>query len=547
MRTPKKGIQTIIRYLNFFTLLCGMLFTQIIEAQNYVWAKGEGGVGNDAAFGVASDNSGNCYVVGNFAGSADFSGTIYQGRELYDMFIVKYDAVGNVVWVKTAGGRGNDQGNAIKLHNNNLYVCGYFEDTAYFENTKIISRGRQDIFLAKYDLSGNLVWVKNAGGSGSDNVKALDIDNNGNVYITGFYENSIQFGTTTLNSANFFNESFYAKYNNNGILQWAKTTTGSSANQFTGIAFDKNESVFLTGFFGGNFTVGNQTIASQGTSYDIALAKIDADGNTIWLKKAGSMLEDAANAVAADNNGNAIITGYFTTTAWFDNNSVTYRGYNDVFTAKYDGNGNNLWVLAGKGQELDIGYAVTTDAVNNIFVTGMFQDNINFNDNIVNGIDRDPFIISYSPDGVIRWITRGGGGNTEVGLGLSVNANNRVFLAGYYLYFCRFGNIELGNANFNDFFVAVYDPPFVSGLNDLNNTQISVYPNPAQNYFTVEAEANTNAATEIKVCSPDGKNVFSSYFQKNVSVNTDGWKQGIYFVYTTTNGLTNCTKVCVVD
>ena len=220
-----------------------------------------------------------------------------------------------------------------------------------------------------------------------------------------------------------------------------------------------------------------------------------------WAKRAGSNLEDAANAIATDRDGNIIITGYFTSTAYFDARSVTYRGYNDVFTAKYDAAGNNLWVLAGKGIDLDIGYDVTTDTAGNIFVTGMFQSQINFDDNIINGTDRDPFVISYSPNGVIRWFTSGGGGNTEAALALDVNAQGTVFFAGYYLYFCRFGNIELGNANFNDLFVAVYQPPVVSGVDDESLAAIILYPNPAQQTVCVN---NTNV-TEICLYNMEGK------------------------------------------
>src|SRR5205085_7879568 len=109
------------------------------SAQTWNWAKGEGDIGNDASNSITLDDNGNAYITGNLAGRADFSGTIYQGRGIYDVFIAKYDPSGNLLWVKTAGGADNDQGNAIKYHNNFIYLTGFFNDTAWFESTMLVS------------------------------------------------------------------------------------------------------------------------------------------------------------------------------------------------------------------------------------------------------------------------------------------------------------------------------------------------------------------------------------------------------------------------
>jgi hypothetical protein len=473
----------------YFTLLYITIFFSVASfAQTYNWAFGEGGIGNDAATSVATDELGNTYITGNLAGVADFSGNTIQGKGVYDIFLAKYDANGNFVWIRTAGAQKNDQGNALRYHNGNLYLSGYFNDSLQIASSLYLGKGNTDVFVAKYDKDGNFLWANVAGGTGSDVSSSLDVDQFGNVYIAGSYSNSIQFDTTTLTTTNLFKESFVAKYNSSGQRQWAKSVIGNSTNLITGVASDKDASVYLCGFFGGNFKYDNTTISSSSPSYDIMLLKINTDGQLAWLKKAGSTFEDGANAITCDKDGNPIMVGYFAGTASFDANTVTYKSYNDVFVAKYDPQGNNQWVRAGKGQELDVAYSVVTDDNNNVIVTGMFQDEVDFDGNIQTGTKRDVYIVSYNANGNFRWMTKGGGGDTDCGLYVALKPNGDVVICGYYLYTCSFGSIQIDYANNNDLFIASFTPPLVNSLSDEPNTEkhLFLYPNPTTSEVFIE-------------------------------------------------------------
>lgn len=473
---------SIYRILFFTALAAGIFFTgHSLQAQSFVWAKGEGGIGNDAANAMAVDEDGNTYIAGNLAGSANFSGTVVQGAGLYDIVLVKYDPQGNLLWVKTAGGDENEQANALRYKDGYLYMSGYFTDTCFFPGVFLKSRGEADAYVAKYDKNGNFIWARAGGGTNYDNATTLDIDNDGNIYVGGTYETSAQFDTVQLNTTNLFSESFLVKYTNSGQLLWAKTTRGTSANVLTSLACDGKGHVYYTGFFSGSFKLNDATVNSATQSYDIFLLKTDTDGNVHWLKRAGSSLEDASNAVCIDNEGCPVIAGYFAGTAFFGSNSVTYQSYNDVFVAKYDTAGNNLWVRDGNGQELDVVFGLTADAQGNIFATGMFQDAVDFDGMVLTGTDRDVFAISYNPYGGLRWAVKGGGGNTDCGLSIALKPNGNIMLAGYYLYTCSFGNIAIDYADYNDQFVAEYAPPFVSSLADDEKTHavpLALQPNP---------------------------------------------------------------------
>lgn len=500
------------------------------SAQNWQWAKGEGDIGNDAANAVATDNSGNTYITGNIAGKADFSGTVYQGNGIYDMYVAKYNAAGDLLWVKLAGGRGNDQGNSIKWANGFLYVCGSFEDTAWFGTTALISKGSTDAFLAKYDNGGNLIWVKTAGGTGSDYASSLDVANGGQIIVAGAYEQAMALGSFNLSTTNGYYESFYAAYNGNGAVQWAQTTTGTNANLITGVAFDHNNALYLTGYFGGNFKVGTAAVNSSSASYDIFLAKVnESDGTLNWLKRAGSSYEDGAHGVSCDADGYPTIAGYFAGTAYFDNNTVSYTDYNDVFTARYDTAGNNLWVRAGKGQFLDIAFGVTSDAAGNCFVTGMFQQAINFNGNILSASDRDIFIISYDKYGNIRWLDKAGGMDTDCGLGIALQNNGSLAVCGYYLRTCFFGSIQIDYAAANDLFAGNLNPPPVGIAGATEDLGITLFPNPSGSNFSLQIAGNVTPGS-YNIFNAVGAIILSGDLTAHNRFNLQNHPAGVYFL-----------------
>lgn len=514
------------------------------HAQNYVWAKGEGGIGNDAANGIALDSDNHTYITGNFAGSANFSGQNIQGGNLYDIFIAKYSATGALLWVKSNGGVNNEQGNAIRVKGGFLYVCGFMEDSCYFGNQLFLTSGEADVFTAKYDLNGNLIWVKKAGGAGFDYASSLDVDDNGNVYIAGTYENSISFDTTQLSTTNLFAESFYAKYDGNGNLVWAKTSKGNSTNQLTGIAVS-GSSIYTTGFFGGNFKMDATSLNSSTPSYDIMLAKLDLNGNMQWMKKAGSTLEDAANSICADNYGNPVIGGYFASTASFDNNTVTYYDYNDAFVAKYDTAGNNLWVRACKGPELDAVFGMTADADNNIYATGLFEASLDVEGTLLTGPDREVFIISYDPNGNLRWATKGGGIQTECGLGVAVKDNSNVVACGYYLHTCSFGTIPLDYADANDLFLLEYDQPFVSTIENIAGSHTAIYPSIARSLGDLVLPVQNQESTQIEVYDAMGQLFFTTTTTLNKLLQYPDLQSGMYIAYLYTQGKRSKHKLLI--
>jgi ribonuclease HIII len=194
---------------------------------NVLWGSRIGGTGDDTGYSIAVDSSGNVYVTGIYSsnpltlynkdGSA-FATTLTNSGS-YDVFIAKYNTNGNVLWVSRIGGTGDDFCNSIAVDSSgSVYVTGYYSSnplTLYNKDgsafsTTLTNSGSRNVFIAKYDTNGNVLWGSRIGGTGDDFGNSIAVDSSGSVYVTGPYSSS----TLTL-------------YNNDGSA-FSTTLTNSS-------------------------------------------------------------------------------------------------------------------------------------------------------------------------------------------------------------------------------------------------------------------------------------------------------------------------------
>ncbi len=264
---------------------------------SFLWAKGMGSSGEDDGRAVAVDGSGNVYITGNFGyiafgGAADFNpggagGTLTSADLIFpDMFLAKYDAGGNYLWAKGMGGVEFEWGNGIAVDAaRNVYVTGSYTGAADFNpggsGGTLPAAGPEDLFVLKCDSSGDYLWCKNTGNSGSFVAgRSVALDGAGNVYVTGFFNGPADFdpgaGTNTLSPAGSW-DVFVASYAPNGDHVWAERMGGSGADEAYGIVVDGTNNVYVTGLFNGsvNFNPWGSggTLASAGDA-DIFLLKL---------------------------------------------------------------------------------------------------------------------------------------------------------------------------------------------------------------------------------------------------------------------------------
>ena len=158
---------------------------------------------------------------------------------------------------------------------------------------------------------------------------------------------------------------------------WANSAGGTTVDRGESIATDLNGNVLVTGFYSSAaITFGSITLtnASASGTDDIFIVKYDASGTVLWAKSAGGISDDFGRSITTDKDGNVLVTGGFSSpTITFGNMTLTNAVFNDIFVVKYDGSGNLLWAKSAGGNGIENGQSITTDAIGNILITGIFD------------------------------------------------------------------------------------------------------------------------------------------------------------------------------
>lgn len=332
----------------FLLLIIGLFVLGITPSAGQVveslFIKSAGGATIDTGRSIAIDEEGNIYVTGEFNTQATFDNVTLVSAGSLDVFIAKYDPSGNLVWAKRAGGTNPDMAYGIAVSGNDVYITGHFMSTANFNSpsstgiNEISSEGNKDIFIAKYNTNGEFKWAKRAGGASFDNAYGIAASGNG-IYIAGVFENTANFNTPSVTGSNEVlsaggKDVFIAKYNNDGDFQWVKRAGGVDDDNAFAIAAIDTE-VYVVGMFEGalNFNTpsvfGSNEIISAGFQ-DVFIAKYNSDGDFQWARRAGGILSDKAKGIAVSDSS-VYVVGGIRDIANF--NTPSASGNNELITA----------------------------------------------------------------------------------------------------------------------------------------------------------------------------------------------------------------------
>jgi hypothetical protein len=369
--------------------------TKLDGAGDLVWAKQFGGVDQDEAIRPLVDSNGHVYVVGNFYGTADFdpgagvSNLVSNG--VADVFVVKLNSSGDLLWARGVGGLGLDSANEAALDaSGNIYVTGSFVQTVDFDPgagvSNLTSAGNNDVFITKFNSAGDLVWAKAFGGASGDRAYGLDVDATGNVYTAGYIAGTADLDPDPTATVNFTslgsNDIFLSKLTSTGTFVWAKTFGGIGQDGGRGVSVDTSGNVFVTGFFWGTVDFDPDPAASDNVTAaggeDAFVSKFAADGTYMWLKTIGGADADRTQSIAVDSVGNLYLCGVFKLTVDFDPDptataNLTSGGDNDGFVWKLGASGRFDWVKQIKGSGIDWAFQLALDPSANVYTTGTFE------------------------------------------------------------------------------------------------------------------------------------------------------------------------------
>lgn len=457
------------------------------------------------------------------------------GLSFNDGFLAKYDPSGNLLWAQRFGGSSNDRGTSIATDKTgNVYLTGYFYSPkiGFGKDTLINAGNVGDIFIVKYDSSGKILWAKREGATALEIPHAIHIDGNNNVIVAGrFSSNSITFGTTTLILAGSM-DVFIAKYDASGNLLWAKGAGGGSNDEAYSISSDPSGNIYLAGYFTQPSNFGTIKLTSAGIS-DMFLAKYDPSGNVIWAKNAGGKGDDRATGLQTDASGNSYIAGYFANDAIsFGSIVLPNKAGDNSFLAKYDTDGNVLWAngMGGDSQLLDL--AVFND---NVYACGSFQaDTLSYGTtNLIIQGSSDFFLLNCDTKGKPKWAIKqtSDGESGEIARSVATDPLGNVLVSGLFSSEpITFGNSKINSVRgFNMFIAKLGSTP--TGIADLpNSSDFIFYPNPGNGRFILQSKFEVKA---IEIYNVSGSKIYTHNLIKKQGpeeIDISAFPSGIYMV-----------------
>jgi hypothetical protein len=350
------------------------------------------------------------------------------------------------------GGDGTEAGNAITIDAaGNRYLTGAFQSRASFrvsgEAVQLSSRGLDDVFVIKVRPDGRPAWARQIGGQVSNTGRGIALGANDTVYVTGDFNARATFSNAITRTSRGQNDAFLVQYDRDGTLRWMVQIGGISGDNSFGVAA-LGDDVVITGLFSSTTTFSNANgsaaaaLTSAGAN-DIFVARYTSAGNLVWARQAGGTGNDAARAVAVDASGEIYLTGSFSTTATFSSPGVTQQassaGRADVFVARYGPNGDLRWATRGGGTENDVGIGLALDANSNSYITGSFNTQASFGGQTLTGAGSQILLAKLNRDGQFQQTVQAGGAGVDEGRGIAVAPNGTVYITGRYQDDALFG------------------------------------------------------------------------------------------------------------
>jgi hypothetical protein len=402
---------------------------------------------NDEGHSIFVDSSGNTYITGYAGGSLD--GNTYAGNS--DIFLAKWNNHLEKQWVQQWGTSFSDYGTSIVADSSgNIYVTGETQSSldGNIWNVGYSSIGipYTDVFLTKWNNSGEKQWTKQWGTNKKDTGRSVAIDASGNIYVTG-----ITWGSLDGNANKGEDDVFITKWNSNGEKQWTKQWGTSNWDESNSINIDTSGNIFITGYTDGRWD-GANTVDS-----DIFLTKLNDAGESLWTEQVKISYYNKANSVAVDSTGNIYVLGVY--------KSKLDTGTDmDVFLVKWNSSGEILWIKNWGNIYYEVGNSLTIDHDDNIYIMS-------------NGL------IKLNSDGKILWTKQWG----VIGTGVGTDFYGDVYVTGWMS-----GSIDNNtSAGYNDIFISKWS--FDDYSSDLG---CQLLPTPSPDTYNTPQNVSLSCSTE---------------------------------------------------
>lgn len=524
------------RILFLFTYLFSAINT---NAQELLFARQTTGGEHAKMHCMATDSEGNVYYGGNFYNTTDFdpltpAGLLTASSSTGDGFLAKYDSSGALLWCFKVGGSGLDFVKDVAVDDSgNVAITGHFSDYVNFDPLDSITwvyGGSSDMFVAKYEPNGHLIWVyaptytTSPGAYGS----AVAFDHAGNLICTGYYDNIINLNpqgwqTVGMDTAVNYLDIYVVKYSPMGQYQWSFSLGTDNLDDVTWeVLVDDNNNIYLGGYSDSpltDFDPGAGTAFLGGAGREYFVAKYGSNGNFLWLAGPGNTgLPSETQSMSLDNYGHLNAGIYIMGGAPLDVDISTdllifdIKSIGDPVILQFDKNTGNL--LRGiqiedttSGGGISYPRSLVTDSHGSIYVSGNMQSNgMDFDPGpgsaIKNSISScDAFVAKYDSAYNYQWVVNLGGptGANGAGYALTTDLVDNLYMAGIFCGRADFDpgpdtlflgiTYQLGYTRFISKWGTQLQPV---GINEvISSVNGLIYPDPANNFIHLKSDENS--------------------------------------------------------
>ncbi|MFT5824284.1 MAG: hypothetical protein ACI8ZM_005550 [Crocinitomix sp.] len=363
----------------------------------FEWCKSFGGDSFDVGNAAVCDSDDNVIVAGYYSETVDFDPDLTEFNLTAvgsrDCFVLKLDSDGSFVWVKSFGGSNIETVREMAIDAaNNIYIAGRFWGATDFDpgpdTYELVTSGEEDVYIEKLSADGDFLWAGAIGGSFEDDIRDIQVDAAGNVFICGGFKGEADFdpGLDAFILTSYgTQDAFTLKLNADGSFSWAIQIGGDIGDLAYGLGLDSDGNVYTAGtfFHTADFDPGPDEFNITGLgSNEGFLQKLDNDGVFIYAKALIGPSAEVFRDIYVDETNDLYLTGAFTGTTDFDPSGATYNlttsGSGDVFIERLDSDGNFIWAKSFGGSEFDNPNDIIVDSEMNIYTVGSFEMEVDF-------------------------------------------------------------------------------------------------------------------------------------------------------------------------
>ncbi len=519
-----------MRLFIIHTLLIVLL--QSGNSQNWNWAKSYGGLGNESIPSMKINSSSEILIAGTYTESIDLGSTTLDALQGSDAFLLKLDDQGLPIWAVSGGSFNNDLSIDVEIdQDGNILWLGQYWVEAYFENDTIqAGTNSKAYFVAKYDSSGQLIWVQSINGTATKVVNDLTINPENDIYLTGYFSDQLMAGSLTLTSV-AAEDAFVLKIDADGTPTWANQYGNTGTIRPQRIEVNSIGHIVIAGDLTGSVTFADDDLVSVSTDFDIFIAIIDDNGQPLKGNIGSGVFDNHVHSLSIDQNDNIYISGHFIGVLEIENQEILTPGFiENLFLLKFNPNGNLLWLRGLDDQTFNdpsfsFDIAIKDDLV---LMTGQFIGALLIDDLQLQEVNTyKGFIASFDGiDGTVEKLSQISGTAQTSGNQISVGSEGQLYLAGSFSETVMFGTESLSSQGGIDFFIAQASPTFTAlPFLPFNEPTISIYPNPASDQLFL---IPSNPTFNIDVYNIQGQWILSA---KNQAVlNIESLLPGSYYL-----------------